>query len=187
MDHYIDIHLLPDPEFPANLLMNALFAKLHRGLVEAGRNRIGVSFPQHDDKRPTLGSLLRLHGQAADLEDLMSNNWLSGMRDHTRVSEPKPTPAATGYRRVYRVQAKSNPERLRRRYVKRHQTDLETARQAIPDDSAEYLQLPYITLGSHSTGQRFRLFIAHGPISSKATQGTFNHYGLSRDGTIPWF
>lgn len=187
MDHYIDIHLLPDPEFPPNLLMNALFAKLHRGLVENGKNRIGVSFPQHDNKRPTLGSLLRLHGQATDLEGLMSNNWLAGMRDHASVNDPKPIPTVTAYRRVYRVQAKSNPERLRRRYARRHQTNMETARKAIPDDSAEYLQLPYITLTSHSTGQRFRLFIAHGSITSTATQGTFSHYGLSRDGTIPWF
>ena len=33
MDHYLDIRLLPDPEFPAPLLMNALFTKLHRALV----------------------------------------------------------------------------------------------------------------------------------------------------------
>ena len=187
MDHYIDIHLLPDPEFPTNLLMNALFAKLHRGLVEAGQNRIGVSFPQHDDTHPVLGSLLRLHGQAEDLTTLMNNNWLTGMRDHVRVSEPIPIPPPTGYRCVYRVQAKSNPERLRRRYMKRHQADRETAQKEIPDQAAEHLQLPWVTIGSQSTGQRFRLFIAHGTIVPETTKGTFSHYGLSRNATIPWF
>ncbi len=187
MDHYIDIHLLPDPEFPANLLMNALFAKLHRGLVAAGENRIGVSFPQHDDSRPTLGPLLRLHGEANDLSNLMQSNWLHGMRDHVDPSVISPIPTPEGFRNVYRVQAKSNPERLRRRYMKRHQVDPMTAEKAIPDTAAEYLQLPWITLGSRSTGERFRLFIAHGPVAPDATEGTFSHYGLSRRATVPWF
>ena len=33
MDAFVDLTLLPDPEFPATTLMNALFSKLHRGLV----------------------------------------------------------------------------------------------------------------------------------------------------------
>ena len=187
MDHYVDIHLLPDPEFPANLLMNALFAKLHRGLVMNGRNRIGISFPQHDDVRPTLGSILRLHGKAEDLKNLMDNKWLAGMNDHVQVKGPNAVPMPKGYRCVYRVQAKSNPERLRRRHMKRHHIDRETAQKVIPEKVAEYLQLPWITISSQSTGQRFRLFIAHGTIVSKESEGTFSHYGLSRNATIPWF
>lgn len=31
MKHYLEIQVQPDPEFPAPHLMNALFAKLHRG------------------------------------------------------------------------------------------------------------------------------------------------------------
>ncbi|HEC05893.1 MAG TPA: type I-F CRISPR-associated endoribonuclease Cas6/Csy4 [Thiolapillus brandeum] len=187
MDHYIDITLLPDPEFSPNLLMNALFAKLHRGLVETGKNRIGVSFPQHDDTRPTLGPVLRLHGKVEDLSRLMRHNWLNGMRDHVHSNEISPIPPPKGFRNVYRVQAKSNPERLRRRYMKRHQADPKAAEEAIPDTVAEYLPLPWVTLGSHSTGQRFRLFIAHAPITGEATEGKFSHYGLSRNATIPWF
>lgn len=33
MDAFVDIALLPDPEFPATTLLNALFSKFHRGLV----------------------------------------------------------------------------------------------------------------------------------------------------------
>lgn len=33
MDHYLDIRVLPDPEFSAQTLLEALFAKLHRALV----------------------------------------------------------------------------------------------------------------------------------------------------------
>ncbi len=187
MDHYIEISLLPDPEFPPNLLMNALFAKLHRGLVEWGDNRIGVSFPEHDDKKPTLGKRLRLHGSEQGLSELMNHNWLQGMSDHIHVTGVQPIPTPKGYRRVRRVQAKSSPERLRRRYMRRHPVDEQSARQAIPDSATETLALPYITIGSQSTGQRFRLFIEHGPIVDQPVEGRFSHYGLSPETTIPWF
>ncbi|HUH57875.1 MAG TPA: type I-F CRISPR-associated endoribonuclease Cas6/Csy4, partial [Pseudomonadales bacterium] len=32
MEYYLDIHLLPDPEFSEQELMNALFAKFHRAM-----------------------------------------------------------------------------------------------------------------------------------------------------------
>jgi len=187
MDHYIDIRLLPDPEFPPNLLMNALYAKLHRGLVEWGNNRIGVSFPEHDDEKPTLGKQLRLHGSEQSLSKLMNHNWLQGMSDHIHVTAIKPIPTPKGYRRVHRVQAKSSPGRLRRRYMRRHHVDEQSARQAIPDSVTETLALPYITIGSKSTGQRFRLFIKHDLIVDHPAAGLFNHYGLSPEATIPWF
>lgn len=187
MDHYIDIRLLPDPEFPAPLLMNALFAKLHRGLVEVGDGQIGVSFPEHDDTLPTLGRCLRLHGDQTALHKLMAQNWFDGMRDHTHVSEAQPIPTPKGYRRVRRVQAKSSPERLRRRHKKRHGVSEEAAHAAIPDAAVEYLQLPYVTLSSQSTGQRFRLFIAHDPFATEPSSGQFSHYGLSAEATVPWF
>ena len=56
MDAYIDIVLLPDPEFPATTLMSALFGKFHRGLVRYGEGAIGVSFP---DVRDEMRSLAR--------------------------------------------------------------------------------------------------------------------------------
>lgn len=187
MDHYIDIRLLPDPEFPSTLLMNALFAKLHRGLVEWGNHQIGVSFPEHDDKQPTLGRILRLHGHQAHLSKWMEKPWANGMKDHLAVSSLNPVPARAVYRCVYRVQAKSNPERLRRRWIKRKGLTETQAREAIPDHVAERLSLPYVVLNSQSTGQKFRLFIAHGDLQERPVNGSYSHYGLSRTATIPWF
>lgn len=80
MDRYIDIRLLPDPEFPASVLMNALFGKLHRGLVTHGGCNIGVSFPDVGKNGRSLGECLRLHGSKTNLEKLMASNWLVGMR-----------------------------------------------------------------------------------------------------------
>ena len=45
MDHYVDIDVQPDPEFPAHQLMEALYAKLHRALMAHNSTSIGVSFP----------------------------------------------------------------------------------------------------------------------------------------------
>ena len=58
--HYIDIHLRPDPEFPAHQLMAALFAKLHRALAKAQAGTIAVSFPGYRTVPTTLGDTLRL-------------------------------------------------------------------------------------------------------------------------------
>ena len=185
MEAYIELQLLPDPEFTATTLMNALFAKLHRGLVSHGEGRIGISFP--DVAHFGLGSRLRLHGQAVDLEKLMSLNWLQGMRDHLICGLLNTVPANARHRLVRRVQAKSSPERERRRLMARKGVSLEAALLAIPDSQAKTLALPYLELASQSSGQRFRLFIEHLPEQSTPMPGTFSAYGLSTQATIPWF
>lgn len=187
MNSYLEIRLLPDPEFPAPILMSALFAKLHRALVQHGGGNIGVSFPDVSPTGPTLGQRLRLHGAAAPLQQLMELNWLQGMRDHAALGDVTAVPANSAHRVVRRVQAKSNPDRLRRRLMKRHGIELTAARQAIPDSTAERLQLPYVVLASRSTHQRFRLFIEHLPVQENPVAGGFTHYGLSASATIPWF
>jgi CRISPR-associated endonuclease Csy4 len=187
MDSYIELQLLPDPEFPANMLMNALFAKLHRGLVSGGEGRVGISFPDVEQKGVGLGARLRLHGTGTDLERLMSANWLQGMRDHLSCSPVSPVPATAAYRVVRRVQAKSSPERERRRLIARKGITPDAAMQAIPDSSAEALRLPYLLLSSQSTQQQFRLFVEHLPAQKEAVQGMFSAYGLSADATVPWF
>lgn len=187
MDFYIELQLLPDPEFPATTLMNALFTKLHRGLVSCGEGRIGISFPDVEGKGIGLGSRLRLHGPVTDLEKLMSLNWLQGMRDHLSVSAISTVPVNASYRVVRRVQAKSSPERERRRLIARKGISHEAAILAIPDSAARSLKLPYIMLASQSTQQQFRLFIEHLPLQDQPAPGLFNAYGLSTGSTIPWF
>ncbi len=187
MDHYLEIRLLPDPEFPAPMLMSALFGKLHRGLVEHGGGTIGVSFPDVRDGSRTLGHRLRLHGSAAELQRLMQIGWTQGLRDHADFGAPAPVPANPSYRVVRRVQAKSNPQRLRRRLAARKGIDMVAAAQAIPDSAAERLDLPHVVLSSRTTGQRFPLFIEHRPLEAAPVAGHFTAYGLSQTATVPWF
>lgn len=187
MNHYIDLKLLPDPEFPQAQLMNALFAKLHRGLHDLRRNDVGLSFPAFEQARHGLGDHLRLHGTAEALDRLLALNWLTGMRDHVRLGELAPVPAGVRYRHVSRVQVDSNPERARRRLAKRHDISEEEARQRIPDSAAKRCDLPFVILRSNGNGQPFRLFIRHGPLLDIPTPGPFGSYGLSATSTIPWF
>lgn len=202
MDHYVDIRLQPDAEFAPAMLMAALFTKLHKALVVVARQDIGVSFPQLQEAQDTvaaklsrkgahppyrLGSVLRLHGSAAALAALMTSDWLRGMRDHVLCATVQAVPAVHGYRTVTRVQAKSNPERLRRRQIRRHGLTDEQAQERIPDSAAETLDLPFLTLRSQSTGQTFRLFIRHGSVQVEPVLGKFGVYGLSPQTTVPWF
>jgi CRISPR-associated endonuclease Csy4 len=188
MNHYLDISLLPDPEFPALVLMDALFAKLHRALVAVRSQEIGVSFPEVRMAKAGLGGVLRLHGSHAHLRDFMAAHWLTGIRDHVTLSPTQAVPSAcSSYCTVSRVQVKSNPERERRRLMRRKGLTEVQAREKIPDASAKALNLPYLHMRSQSTGQSFNLFIQHGAVVSTPVKGVFGMYGLSASTTVPWF
>ena len=202
MDHYVDIRLQPDAEFAPAMLMAALFTKFHKALVSGGHADLGVSFPKMEvgdalqalkasrtgaHSRYVLGRVLRLHGASQVLHKLLATDWLSGMRDHVACSAVLAVPGGASHRVVSRVQAKSSPERLRRRQMRRHGLTAEQAQERIPDNAAEMLNLPFLTLRSQSTGQTFRLFIRLGPEQATAVPGEFGAYGLSPQTTVPWF
>ncbi|MEH6490657.1 type I-F CRISPR-associated endoribonuclease Cas6/Csy4 [Halopseudomonas sp.] len=185
MDHYLDIRLLPDPEFPAPILMNALFAKLHRALVAQRTTDIGISFPGAAPSH--LGDVMRLHGSAVRLDTHMAQQWLQGMRDHLDIGVISSVPDAAGHCQVRRVQSKSSAERLRRRYLKRHpDVDEEAVVHQIPDEAERRLALPYLRIKSSSSDQQFLLFIQQRPVAQQQP-GDFNSYGLSSTATVPWF
>lgn len=195
VSHYVELTLQPDPEFPATMLMAALYAKLHRALVAAAHASevaaIGVSFPAHSLRPVQLGTVLRLHGTESALTALMATPWLRGIRDHLPNDAPavQAVPAEVlGHRVVRRVQTDSNPERLRRRLMRRKHITAEEAKSHIPEDAAKRLNLPFVSLMSSSTGHPFHLFIKHDELRKTSEAGHFNTYGLSQNGTtIPWF
>lgn len=184
MDHYLEIRVLPDPEFSEEVLMAALFAKLHRALGERGKGDIGVSFPFHSVKP---GSGLRLHGNVQALNELEAMSWRKGLGDYCLCGNIAPVPEVKGWRSVSRVQVKSSPQRLLRRSVKKGWLTEEEAQQCLLTMQEERTELPWINLRSLSTGQSFRLFIRHGDILPEPVSGVFSCYGLSQTTTIPWF
>ncbi|MBU4563241.1 MAG: type I-F CRISPR-associated endoribonuclease Cas6/Csy4 [Desulfarculus sp.] len=187
MDRYQDIRLLPDPEFAPQVLLNYLFGRLHRALAGIDNREIGISFPEVASDRPWLGQRLRLHGTAANLDKLQALGWAGHMCDHVSMGSMAEVPNGVRHRVVRRVQAKSSPERLRRRLMKRKGIAYGEARRLIPDSAAQTLALPFITSRSRSTGHNFHLFVEHGPLQDQPVEGEFNSYGLSAGATVPWF
>lgn len=184
MDHYLEIRILPDTEFSAADLLNALFAKLHRALGQRGEGDIGVSFP---DAGRTLGEKIRLHGLVSALTELQADAWLKGLRDYTQASEIQPVPANVKFRTVKRVQVKSSAERLRRRSVRKGWLTEDEARDRILLSAEKRVALPFLQLKSLSSRQMFRLFVEQGALQDYAVTGRFSSYGLSESATVPWF
>lgn len=185
--HYVDLTVVPDAETGVASLLGALYDRLHRALVQQRIDCIGVSFPQYSVIPRGLGSMLRLHGSEAVLRGFVATDWMRGLRDHVRSSAVTAVPNGALHRLVQRRQFKSNVERLRRRRMKRKGETAEQAALAIPDSAAKKPHLPYAHLHSLSTGQPYCLFIALGPLQSKAVPGAFNTYGLGIGGSVPWF
>lgn len=189
MDHYIDIRLRADPDFPPAMLMGALYARLHRALFDLEADDIGVSFPDHKTgvNARTPGDRLRLHGEKARLEQLMALPWLAGLRELVECGGVSPVPAGVRHRTVRRRQFNTGSPSRARRYARRHGVS-ETEAQPLMNAPAERrIELPFVQVASRSTGERFALFIEHGPLQSQRVSGRFNPYGLSREATIPWF
>jgi len=93
----------------------------------------------------------------------MAENWLRGVRELTQMDAIAPAPEHAEYRIVRRRQFKTNADRLRRRRMRRHNESEATAFEHIPDSVEQKVSLPFVQISSISTGQRFSLFIEHGP------------------------
>ena len=184
MNHYITILILPDLEFSVSELMNAVFSKLHRALVKAATNKIGISFPKAG---VNLGNTLRLHGSKEQLTQLMEINWLKALSDYTEVFSIQIVPEKCKYRVVSRIQAKSNVSRLYRRSLRKGWLSQEEAEKRMLQKKEQFFDTPFVKLKSLSSRQNFRLFIKQGPILDQPIQGIFSAYGLSQQATIPWF
>ncbi len=117
----------------------------------------------------------------------MEHDWLRGVGDYAQIGAAAPVPATSEHRQLRRVQAKSSPERLRRRQMRRHGLTLEEAVDRVPDSAAGRLRLPFLQISSASTKQTFRLYIRLEPKAVAPVRGAFNTYGLSATATIPWF
>lgn len=185
MNYFIDIKILRSGDLPQNLVLSVVFEKLHNSLVEIDSRQIGISFPEH--KTNSLGDLLRLHGSKEYLKRVMETSWLVGLDDYVQVHPIHDIPADCKHRIVRRVQSKSNPDRLRRRAMRRHSLEYSEAVERIPDSAEKLLSLPYLHLRSRSTKQLFPIFVDHGAILEGEIRGTFSTYGFSTTATVPWF
>ncbi|WP_168015100.1 type I-F CRISPR-associated endoribonuclease Cas6/Csy4 [Halomonas salinarum] len=189
MDHYIDLRLRPDPDFLPPMLMGALYGRLHRALFDLDANDIGVSFPDHKTgvRARTPGDRLRLHGKHQSLTQFIAQPWLAGMRELVETGEILPVPDNALHCVVRRRQFKTGNDSQVKRYARRHAIDLEEAQARFARTNEPRIPLPFVSLSSRSSKQRFALFIEHGEPQPTPISGHFNHYGLSTEATVPWF
>ncbi len=183
MNHYIEIKLKPDAEMPATVLMNAIYAKLHKHLHDLQSKTIGISFPKY---KVTLGNLLRIHGSEPDLQKLHGAIWLGGMNGYCNVSEILTTPTDAKHRVVSRMQTNMSMAKLRR-LQKRGSITGEDAKVYKAKMFSKGLDNPYLDLVSGSSGQRHRRYIELGELLDKPVAGEFDQFGLSKTATVPWF
>ena len=214
MRFYLEITLLPNPEVGINFLWSKVFQQIHLGLVEIqddqGRVPIGLSFPDYvtGEKFSLLGGKLRLLAKnEVTLSQFNATKWLSRLNDYVHCTSIRQVPEKiTGYAIYQREQAKTNKERLARRYAKRHNVDYETALNGTIDlltdkapANADYkmqfrycdmpqknLPTPFIRLKSESSEQMFCLWIKK-TVFTEPSGMVFGSYGLSAESTVPEF
>ncbi len=183
MNHFLEIRLHPDAEMPATVLMNAVFAKLHKRLSELKSKSIAVSFPKYG---VTLGGIVRILGNETDLSQLQKADWLGGMSGYCAVSNITKVPLQTQHRTISRIQSTMTQSKLNR-LLKRGSIQPEQVREYNAKLFAKGLDNPYLELQSSSNGHKHRRYIAFGEILDNPVEGEFDQFGLSKIATIPWF
>lgn len=183
MDHYIDIQIQPDAEIRENELLNKVYTKFHKALFTLRANDIGVSFPQY---RIKLGKNLRIHSTKARLDELQQLNWLGGLRGYCNVSEVQAIPDKVQYRTVSRIQPTMSPSKFKR-LIKRKTITESNFKHYKAKMFEKGLDNPYLEIESASNGHHHRRYIKFGELTETPTLSYFNHFGLSKTATIPWF
>lgn len=183
MNHYLDITLLPDPEFPATVLMNSLYRKLHKILCDLRTIDIGVSFPRY---QKTLGNCLRLHGTLEALASLQERNWIGGMSGYCQQSAITQAPSESKFRTVSRLQPTRTKAKLNR-LIKRGSISEDGVKAYKARMFTKGLDNPYLELQSGSNGHKHRRYIQFGELQDHPIAGEFDQFGLSKTATVPWF
>lgn len=221
LNFYQELKLLPEEEIPIHFLWSKVYQQLHLALVDIQDTDhhvpVGLAFPEYHmgDKFGVLGSKLRLFAQdQATLERLDIRKWLSRLSDYVHCTSIRPVPdRVKGYAIYQRLQPKTNPERLARRYLRRWEKhhpseaapDLATVlSRELPfsvkdgagavvkqtlrycDMSPSAARVPFIRLQSLSGGHSFCLWIQKKTLAA-AVSGHFSCYGLSGAATVPEF
>lgn len=194
MRFYQEITLIPNPDVNRHFLWSKVYQQIHLGLVEVqneqGKVPIGISFPEYviGEKYNSLGGKCRLFAQdEAMLKQFDTDKWLDRLNDYVHWTRIRAVPdAINGYATYQRLQPKTSPERLARRYASRHLVDYGDALQRYNGMASASVSAPFIRLKSLSSEQTFCLWIEK-KTTSKPCVERFSTYGLSAKATVPEF
>ena len=192
--YYEDLILLPNQEISVSFLMGKVISALHLICIESehatGAVNIGLAFPRYSKEKRSLGDVVRLYAHNPDtLRNSSSDSRILRLDDYMRKGEIAPVPADIhGYVQYRRVQFKENMARLIRRHAKRHDMDINQAKDLYTDYKVPTNNLPYVVLNSLSSQQRFRLYIDEVKLEGgNDSTPVFSSYGLTKSGVLPYF
>lgn len=191
---YQELNLLPQDETDIHFLWSKVFQQVHLGLVEMQNEHkqvsIGVSFPEYvvGEKLSVLGGKCRLFAEhETSLARFDAPKWLARLSDYVHCTGVRAVPNTPNEHAIYqRIQVKTNPERLARRYARRHGLSLAESLQHYDGMQPPGVPLPFIRLRSLSSEQTFCLWIKK-TIVEKPQGGLYSTYGLSSQTTVPEF
>lgn len=183
MNSYIDIEIKPDAEMRENVLLNKVYAKLHKALCDLKATDIGVSFPSY---KVMLGRVLRIHSSDQKLGKLMGANLLGGLSGYCVVSNIQTVPDSAQYRTVSRIQSNMTQAKLNRLIKRGSITESEVKVYKAKMFSIG-LDNPYLELESGSNGHKHRRYIQFGEILARPVAGSFDQFGLSKTATVPYW
>lgn len=194
MKFYIEITLLPNPEVNIHFLWSKVYQQIHLGLVAIQNDQkkapIGISFPEYviGEKFSLLGRKCRLFAQnEAVLVRFDIDKCLARLSDYVHWTRIREVPiVVNGYATYQRLQPKTSPERLARRYAVRHKIDYDQALRYYSGMASVNITAPFIRLKSLSSAQSFCLWI-NKTLVSEPLSDCFSAYGLSSKGTVPEF
>ncbi len=204
---YQEITCLPDHEISVGFVMGKVMDVLHLGLVNVAGGTsecpVGLSFPEYRDERAEakpgradaehqpivpIGSKIRVFSrQENDLQRLGLTSTLARLSDYVHFTSVRLLERKVDRYAIYkRCQPKSSKERLIRRQMKRKGISEFEARKLYESFEPRYSQLPYVNMCSHSTGERFRLYVER-QFADLSDQWSFSTYGLSGKIAVPEF
>ncbi len=166
-----------------NVLLNKVYAKLHKRLYDLKSHALGVSFPEYQIK---LGRILRIHGTSQCLQVLQSENWLGGLKGYCDISEIQQIPNQVSYRTISRKQTNMTAAKLRR-LIKRGSIKPDEIKRYKARMFQQGIDNPFLELDSTSNGYKHRRYLSFGDLQKDATAGNFDQFGLSNQATVPWF
>ena len=195
LEFYQEIELLEQPDISLSSVWPKIYTQLHLALADFknrfGTQPIGVSFPDYGSERFPLGNRLRLFASSEKiLADLNITLWFKRLSDYVNVKAIHPVPIrkVKSYAIFSRKTVKINPECIaRRRARKDPKITYEEALRRFQLKEKQFLDLPYLSLGSLSSAQHFKLFINKKEISERTETLDFSTYGLSHQSSVPIF
>jgi CRISPR-associated endonuclease Csy4 len=193
MKFYQQVQLLPGAEVELHFIFKKVYQQIHLALVENKKDdnssSVGISFPEYDAEKKTVGSIIRLFSTEEEaLKKIDLDYWLNRLRDYVHVKSIREVPLPfkiRGYAFYCRRHMKGSNENLARRHVKRKSVTLDEARLHYSNFERKFL-FPYFQVESMGNGNTFRLFVERIACDENHI-GTFSCYGLSKGATVPEF